>query len=348
MCCSHSRVLPGSAALFCLLAAPAAAGERYYTDFESFTPGFDTLVGTDGWQGSSAHNGLRLSGIDAESMHGVIGLGNAAFLGGNTAVVPLSAGRTVNVRRNIGIDPAALGEEVVTFRCLVGIKDSTGTGIGTRRDNFELAVYNTSSQLLGSIQFDNATLDTASGTPKRNIYRTQWNAAQNRFDLVNTNALFLHDTIQQLEIRINFLANRWSVSLDAIEIFEDLPFHTGPRTRNLGPIAAQLQIVGTSLTGAPQPGDNYLLFDDWLVRTDPPAIPQPAISRSTATGAVTLTFPQEAGYQYLVQFSPTLSGWQSSLPGALFTATTTGSASFTDATATGKPTRFYRITRSFR
>jgi hypothetical protein len=347
MCRLLSRVLPGSAAVFCLLAAPAAAGERYYTDFESFAPGFDTLVGSDGWQGSSAHNGLRLSGIDAESMHGVIGLGNAAFLGGNTAIVPLAAGRTVNVRRNVGIDPSALGEEVVTFRCLVGIKDSTGNTIGTRRDNFEFAIYNTSSQLLGSIQFDNSTLDTASGTPKRNIYRTQWNTALSRFDLVNTNAVFLHDTIQQLEIRINFLANRWSLSLDAIDIFDDLPFHTGPRIRNLGPIAAQLQIVGTSLTGSPQPGDNYLLFDDWLVRTDPPAIPQPAISRSAANGAVTLTFPQEAGYQYLVQFSPTLSDWQSSLPGAYFTASTTGTGSFTDTTASGKPTRFYRITRSF-
>lgn len=337
-----------TAAVICFLIPPAAAGERYYTDFESFTPGFDTLVGSDGWQGSTAHNGLRLSGIDAESMHGVIGLGNAAFLGGNTAIVPLSAGRTVNVRRNLGIDPSALGEEVVTFRCLVGIKDSTGNTIGTRRDNFEFAIYNTSSQLLASIQFDNSTLDTAGGTPKRNIYRTQWNTAMSRFDLVNTNAVFLHDTIQQLEIRINFLSNRWSVSLDSIDIFEDLPFHAGPRTRTLGPIAAQLQIVGTSLTGSPQPGDNYLLFDDWLVRTDSPASPQPAVSRNGSTGAVTLTFPQEAGYQYLVQFSPTLSGWQSSLPGALFTASTTGTGSFTDATATGKPTRFYRITRSFR
>lgn len=335
-----------SATLLCACLFSARAAERYYTDFESFTPGYDTVAGTDGWQGSTNHTGLRLSGIDAESTHGVIGLGNAAFLGGNSAIVPLSAGRTVNIRRNIGIDPTALGEEIVTFRCLIGIKDSTGTTIGTKRDNFEFAVYNTSSQLLGSIQFDNSTLDPASATPKRNIYRTQWNTGTQRFDLVNTNAVFLHDAIQQFEIRINFRSNRWSVSLDGIDIFEDLTFHGGSRTRNLGPIAAQMQIVGTSLTGSPQPGDNYLLFDDWMVSTDTPASPQPTITRNASTGAVTLTFAQEAGYQYLVRWSATLAGWQSSLPGSPFTAAATGTGTFTDATASGRPTRFYRITRT--
>jgi hypothetical protein len=62
------------------------------------------------------------------------------------------------------IDPVGLGEEVVGFGVVFGIKDSTAAG-GFRRDSFEFLVYNTSNQLLGGVQFDNATLDTVTGLP---------------------------------------------------------------------------------------------------------------------------------------------------------------------------------------
>lgn len=329
-------------------AASALGGELYYTGFDSFPTGYDTIAGTDGWLGSTAFSGLKMSGVDAEATHGIIGIGNAAFIGGNSTATPLAAGRSINVRRNVNVDPVALNQEILTFRSLVGIKDSTSSGLLTRRDNFEFAIYNQSLQLLASIQFDNSTIDATTQSPRRIIYRTQWNTTTSRFDLVNTNAVFLHDTLQQLELRINFRTNRWSMSLDGISIFADSTFHAGSRTRNLGPIAAQLQIVGSSLTGAPQAGDNYMLFDDWLVRTDSLTVPKPSLARNPSSGAVTLTFAQEAGYTYQVAWSATLSSWLSNLQGSPFTASVTNDlATFTDSTAGSAARRFYRITRSF-
>ena len=330
------------------------AGEVYYTGFENFTTGFNTIVGTEGWLGSAAHVSLSLSGVDAETTHGVSGLGNAAFIGGNAAPLANTVSRSMNVRRPVGLDPVALNEELVTFRCLIGFKDSSSGGSGVRRDDFEIAIYNNTSpsqQLLAAIQFDNSTIDPSTLSPRRQIFRTQWNASLNRFDYINTNATFLHDTIQLLSLRINYRTNRWTMELDGIPIFSDLTFHGGTRARTLGAIAAQLQIVGTSpLTGGPQPGDNYMLFDDWTVRTDPlPAMPPPGLSRNAATGAVTLTWDQEAGYRYQIGYaaSPS-SGWLTNLPGSLVTATASDvDATFTDTAAAGQPARFYRITRLF-
>ena len=342
------------AAAVMFLRADAGAGELYYTGFENFSAGFNTIVGTDGWLGSAAHASLSLSGVDAETTHGVAGLGNAAFIGGNSTALAASVGRSMNVRRPVGLDPVALNEEVVTFRCLLGIKDSTASGLGVRRDNFEIAVYNNatpSQQLLAAVQFDNSSIDPTTLSPRRQIFRTQWNASLNRFDYINTNATFLHDVVQLLSLRINFRTNRWTMELDGIPIFSDLTFHGGTRTRTLGSVAAQLQIVGTSpLTGGPQPGDNYMLFDDWTVRTDPlPAMPAPGIARNAATGAVTLAWDQEAGYRYQVAYSPsTGSGWLTDLPGSLVTATVSDTdATFTDTSAAGQPARFYRVTRLF-
>ncbi len=327
---------------------PALSGELYYTGFDNFPTGYDTIAGTDSWLGSTAFSGLKMSGVDPETTHGILGIGNAAFIGGNSTATPIAAGRSINVRRNVNVDPVALNEEILTFRSVIGIKDSTVSGLLTRRDNFEFAIYNQSLQLLASIQFDNSTIASTTQSPRRLIYRTQWNTTTSRFDLVNTNAVFLHDTLQQLELRINFRTNRWSMSLDGISIFADATFHAGSRTRNLGPIAAQLQIVGSSITGAPQAGDNYMLFDDWLVRTDALAIPKPSLARNPSSGAVTLTFAQEAGYSYQVAWSASLSSWLSNLQGSPFTATVTNDlATFTDSTASAATRRFYRITRTF-
>src|SRR6187431_1972825 len=86
-----------------------SAGELYYTGFENFPVGINTVAGTDGWTGSSAHLNLNLTGVDAETDHLVTGIGNAAFIGGNPTVLAPGTSRTVNVRRSIDVDPVAAG-----------------------------------------------------------------------------------------------------------------------------------------------------------------------------------------------------------------------------------------------
>jgi hypothetical protein len=329
----------------CLLQVPLQGEELYYTGFENFTPGFDTVAGTDGWTGSSSHAGLKLSGVDAESTHGVAGIGNAAFIGGNPAVLPATASKTVNLRKAITLDPVAAGQEVVLLRVNAGIKDST-PGTTVRRDDFEFAFYNQAGQLLAFVQFDNSTIDTTTSLPEQSIWRSTYGGSG--LAPITTGAVFYYDLLMELVVRINFRTNRWSAALDGVDLFTDEVFYSGPLTRNLGWVAAQMQIADTHL-GAPAPGDNYMLFDDFGVHADP--VPDPVIvdfTRNPLSGATELTWITEALYKYQVEYTDDLNlPWKTDLVGSLITAAETGiSPVFIDALASSKARRFYRVMRS--
>jgi hypothetical protein len=334
-----------------LLALPLRGGELYFTGFENFTPGFDVIAGKDGWTGSASHAGLKLSGVDAETTHGVAGIGNAAFIGGNPAVLAPSVSATVNVRKSLNIDPVTLGEEVVLFRVNAGIKDSTPAAI-TRRDNFEFAFYNQSSQLIAFIQFDNSTIDSTTDLPTQTIWRSSYNGSS--LTKTATGGVFYYDLLMELVVRINYRTNRWSVSLDGVDLFTDEVFYSGPNAKTLGVVAAQMQITGTGMNAVthvvgPAPGDNYMLFDDFGVHADP--VPEPAIVDFTfnpLTKAAQLWWVTEALYKYQIEYSDDLSlPWKTDLSGSFITSDSTGiSAAFTDTTAAAGGRRFYRVRRS--
>ena len=314
------------------------AGEAYFTSFENFPTGDDTLINTDGWTGS--HPNLKLHGVMSQADHAVVGIGNAAYIGGNSNVIA-NTNKLVFVRRPVNLDPVALNQEIVTFKVAFGIKDSTSSS-GYRRDNFEFRVYNQANLQLGGIQFDNTTLDTTTlpATPKSYIYRLHWNGST--WIYTNTNYKFIPSTIETLEFRINFRTNKWTVSLGGVPLFQDTTFYTGQNARNLGYVAAMMNVTNTApLTGHLLPGDNYMLFDDYQVRTDPLTTTL-AITKPTS-GNASLTWNQEAGYSYQVLHSTDLTNWQSNLPNASFTATQTATKSYTDPTTPAPLTRFYRI-----
>jgi hypothetical protein len=347
------RVLLPALTLF-LTSPLLPAGEIYYTGFENFTPGPDTIAGTDGWTGSSSHAGRDLSGILAETSHLVSGIGNAAYIGGNNSVFPVGVtNRTVNVRRAFNLDPVALGQEIAQLHVNLGIKDSTYSGLITRRDNFDIAFYNGGGQLLGFIQFDNTTIDTITQFPAQKIWRSSWNGTE--WTKMDTGINYFHDELLSLRVRINFRTNRWSATLDDLSLFADQTFYTGSNARNLGSVAVQMQVAGTApipgtvpVQMGPAPGDNYLLFDDFALRLDP--VPEPVIYGTTfsTAGSPQLTWLTEALYRYQVQYTDDLSQpWKSDLPNSSSTATATGvSPVFTDGTAAGKSKRYYRIART--
>jgi hypothetical protein len=339
------------AAIFAsFLPASLRAEELYFTDFENFTPGFDTIAGTGGWTGSSSHAGLKLSGVDSEATHGVAGIGNAAFIGGNTAILEPGVSKTVNVRQAIMIDPVTAGKEVVLLRVNMGIKDSTDAEV-VRRDDFEFAFYNQSGQLLAFLQFDNSTTDPDTELPEQSIWRSSYNGSG--LTSVYTGGVFYYDLLMKLVIRINFRTNRWSAALDDVELFKDEVFYSGQLTRNPGWVAAQMQIAATATNpvtqkSGPAPGDNYMLFDDMGVHADPPVEPFIVdFSRHSLTGNTQLTWFAEALYQYQVEYQDDLNlPWKSDLAGSLTTALGTGiSPVFTDVLAEGKARRFYRVKR---
>jgi hypothetical protein len=336
-----------------------SAGELYYTGFENFSTGNDTIAGTEDWTGSAPHAGLELSGVDPESEHLVLGIGNAAFIGGNAIVLPPTiTSRTVNVRHRFNADPVGQNQEVVQFHVTFGIKDSTFTGMNPRRDNFEFAFYNFnpanpngSNYLLAFIQFDNTTLDMLTQAPAQKIWRSNWNSATVRFDKVDTGTTFFYDVLMELQVRINFRTNRWTASLDGLDIFADVPFYTGTQPRNLGLVAAQMQIVNAVQINTQThlaPGDNYMLFDDFAARMDPVPAPFFYTFEHLSNNTVQLTWLNEALYNYQVQYTDDLAlPWKNDLPNSFFTPTVTGkSPLFTDSTAAGVTRRFYRVQRT--
>lgn len=322
----------------------ARAGELYFTGFENppFSVGADTIRNTDGWIGQSTVAGKALSGILSESQHGVKGIGNAAYIGGNPARVSGVSSKQVNLRRPVNVDPVALGQEVASFSVAFGIKDSTAAS-SYRRDNFEFLIYNSSGQLLAGIQFDNSALDSLSGLPQRVIYLLYWNGSS--FVYTNTGYTFLPETLEILDFRINLRTNRWSVTLGGAPLFQDITFYSGPNTKTLGFVLTQMQVRNTfPLTTDIYPGDNYMLFDDYRLRTDPVTV---TVESSWAdTGAFRLDWNEEYGYSYRVQYSADCVNWFD-VASTIHTATSTGDNSFTDTTSPRPAKRFFRIRRSY-
>ena len=325
------------------LVGQAFGGEAYYTGFETppFAIGDDKIIGTDGWVGSS-HVGLKLSGIMDETSHQLIGLGNAAYLGGYSTSIA-STNKTVFLRRPVNLDPVALNQEVATFSVSCGIKDSSSASL-FRRDNFEFLIYNQASQLLGGVQFDNTTLDTSSGLPQGVIWRLAWSGTA--FQYYNTGFKFLPQTMETLQFRINYRTNRWTVTLGGVPLFQDLAFYTGTSyAKNLGSVIAQMRVTNNApFSTNIYPGDNYLLFDDFAVRTDP-VTTTPNVSKTNG-GAATINWNEEASYSYRLQYSSDCKTWLD-FAGSIHTATVTGDTRFTDPTSPVPTRRFYRVKRTY-
>jgi hypothetical protein len=322
------------------LTVPVSGGEAYFTSFENFAVGDDKIIGTDGWLGS--HAGLKLHGIMGESSHGVVGIGNAAYLGGYPALMA-SNSKLVNVRRPVNLDPVALNQEVATLSVVFGIKDSSSAS-SYRRDNFEFLIYNLAGALLGGVQMDNTTLTGTGGVPQRLIYRVAWNGTI--FQYYNTGYTFLPQTLELLQFRINYRTNRWTATLGGVPLFEDLVFYSGSSAKNLGSVVVQMRVTNpTTSSTSIYPGDNYMLFDDYSIRTDPVTTTL-SVSR-TAGGAALLTWNEEAGYRYQVEYSTDTGQWLTDLVGSGHTAAVTGTATFTDPTLPVPVRRLYRVKRSY-
>jgi hypothetical protein len=344
----RSRAVLSCAVFSALMAVqvPALAGEAYATGFDSppFSVGADTIRGTDGWVGQSSLIGKALSGTMSEAQHGVVGIGNAAYLGGNSARVSGVSYNWVQLRRPVNIDPVALDQEIATFSVVFGIKDSSAAS-SYRRDNFEFQIWNNSGQLLAGIQFDNSTIDSLTGLPQRSIYLSYWTGrGSTGFENTNTGYTFLPETLELLDFRINFRTNRWTVLLGDTPLFKDLAFYNGPNTRTLGFVMAQMEVRNTYPSSSDiYPGDNYMLFDDYKVRTDPVTVS--LASSWTDTGAFKLVWNEEYGHQYRLQYSSDCANWLDFTP-TIHTATATSDYSYTDTTTPRPAMRFFRVRRN--
>ena len=264
----------------CAIAAPASVRTVLYsTGFDTFASGVDKLVESDKWLGSTSSKGVH--GVDAE---GSGGIGQSGYIGRNR---PAPSVTFVSVRNAVDYDPFAAAEtrgEVMEFFGLIGVADSTNG----KRDNFYVTVYDSENRLLGAVNFDN--------TQERfGIYKYDGSNYE------RSPVGFVRGRWYELFIRVNFATGRWSAELNHLPIFEDALIDFTGKSRQLGAVAVEWEISDVS-----KPGNNWMLFDEWLIQvaTTPPPVPTLSVGSN-----LSITWASEAGYFYELQSSGDLISW---------------------------------------
>jgi len=301
--------------------AVAQRTNLYSTGFE-LSEGFDTrltLIGQGNWTGTDLNgNGLVTNFFANATSQQPFGQ-QQAFVG----FYPLTnTDGTLNVWQPLDFDPVAAGLPIVTFSATMAIYDSSTTA---NRDCFRWSVYNTDigGVRLFTIDFDNTTTKINYELDDKQFVWTGFtfeNAAptNGQYDLVVT---------------MNLADNLWSATLNDVLIVDSKPMTTKGSALNLGDIDA---VWVNSTLG--QPGDNYMVFDNYAVAAEPYPIWLDAVQR-LSDGAFLLRLTGESERQYAIDATTDFMDWYALKTNSVCTD---GTFDFVDTTATNYSRRFYR------
>lgn len=207
-----------------------------------------SLAGQQGWvQTGTGGNGI-LTSFFPDSLQ-------QAFIG-------FSSGNNLQFERPFNYTPDLSTRPIVRFSVKLKIYDSTNF----RYDHFRWRFYNQSSQRLFTIDFNNADFSIA--------YVLDGAAATNSFSSVT----FDNDTIYTLSVTMDFANNRWTAFLDDKAIAIDQPITTAGAALNLRSIAPAWVQADTA-----NPGDNYMVFDDYIATAETSLSPSIAALSSSKT-----------------------------------------------------------------
>jgi hypothetical protein len=137
----------------------------------------------------------------------------------------------------------AQGKPSIVFSIDLAVIDSSNG----KYDQFAFTLYNMTGSYLSQIVFDNSNLKVLYG-----------NAGGS---LIDTGKLFTNNMQMNLTVFMNLASNKWSATLNGGALFQNQPLHLAGQTLNLGDIDPEWYI-----TDIANPGDNYLLFDNYAVR----------------------------------------------------------------------------------
>jgi hypothetical protein len=288
-----------------------AATTLYSTGFEAsegYNPAYE-LIGQKGWISDtttlSGGNGLVTNFMGSQ----------AAYVG----LFPLNpATNYLAVWQPLNYSPLTTNQPVVKFSVTMAVIDSTAPN--TNRDDFFWSVYNQQGDNLFTVDFWNQDL---------NIYY----ALDDGNGLLSTGMSFTNDGPYTLGITMDFARNRWGATLNGAPLVSEQLITTTGAPLNLGDIDAIWVIGNTS-----NPGDNFMIFDNYLVTADA----EPAASLTTfgltSGGQFLLRLYGASGSRYAIDASSDLRQWS-----ALKTNTVTdGSFDFVDTSAGGSARRYYR------
>jgi hypothetical protein len=188
----------------------------------------------------------------------------------------------------------------------------------TNYDDFYWGVYNQDVHQFFSLDFDNYELRVYYWLDDTNS-RT-WSGLH-----------FTNGVEYPLTIDIDFTSNRWSATFNGALLATNRPITTTGAKLNLGDIDAGWGIYDPSA-----PGDNYMVFDDYIVTGLVPA-PQLMLLGQVA-GGMALRLYGQADTTFAIDASTNLFNWT-----ALKTNITTGgSFDYIDDRSAGLGARYYR------
>lgn len=244
------------------------------------------------------------------------GYGQQAFLGYSA---PTQAGEDATfVWKPLNLAPVPAATPIVKFSVLMEIVDSDND----EWDNFQWAAYNTNTQILFVLDFDNYD------------NRISYALGTNFFD---TGRTFTPNTRYHLQVTMDFASNRWSATLDDLPLVTDKPIAGSGVALNLGDVDAVWLIYDPA-----RPGNNYLLFDNYTVtaeaRTAPPRLE--LLGRNLG-GPALLRIHGQDGSRYQVEASTNLRApitWTALRQGI----PVNGFFDVIDTGAAALPQRFYR------
>jgi hypothetical protein len=286
----------------------------YYTGFEvaeGYAPADQNvdLRGQLGWVGDgSGGNGIVANFFE--------GYGQQAYIGYNP---PAPKDVFLNLWQPFAVAVPAPGGAVVRFAVLMQVVDSTNG----QYDDFRWSGYNTDGQRLFTLDFDNATAEIAYALDDTNGF-------------YSTGFAFSNDALYELEIYMNFARNDWTARLNGAVVVDSQPITTTAARRDLSDMDAvwALHVRG-------QPGDNYMLFDDYEIDAEPGATIPPVLETAglDGNGQFNLILHGERSLKYAVDVTDDFrAGWFSLATNLL----ADGVWHFTDSTATNYAQSFYR------
>ncbi len=302
-CRSRLRLLLLLAAGLLLLLNPrwVRATVVYYTGFEAsegYTTNLD-LASQNGWRSlGSGGNGL-LTGVFP-------GKGQQAYIGFSP---PNPGNDTLEVYK-----PLNKTLPHVQFSVTMSVFDSTTTN----RDDFYWGFYNQDGDLLFSLDFYNVDLGIYYYLDGTNSGK--WSELE-----------FTNGVESALSVDLDFANNRWSAVFDGALLATNQPITTVGSPLNLGDIDAGWLISDTNA-----PGDNYMVFDDYLITA---SVPPPELSvLGILDAAPVLRLYGTPDMAFAIEASTNFARWA-----PLKTNVATGGwFDFVDDAAVGLPRRFYR------
>lgn len=249
--------------------------EIYATGFEA-SEGYDEagdLAGQNGWISTVlGGNGILFDAFGDSGQQAYVGLCPETF------GEPLTIWQPLNHTPNLSTRP------VVRFQVWMAIIDSENGFY----DYFWWSVYNRAGERLFTVEFDNYVM-------------TLWYVLDDG-EFVDTGYVFDNDTLYFFEMTMDFARNRWTAYLDGDPVIEEQPITTGTLMRDLGDIDA-VWVPDSDWF----PGDNLMVFDDYLVQAEPSELPRmelaPTSQTATAGNPVTLAVVASGREPLLYQWS---------------------------------------------